>query len=119
MKTRYRISLLALVFAAVFTLTYQGNAQRPRNRAKVHSLQATSERPDTQAITVAGTITCLSAVSETPNVHPAPSCHVTAPGFNGDLSVGKTVTMTDAGTVILKCSGQGNLRCNARVDTPS
>ena len=41
MKTRCPVSLLALLAIAVLILTYQVNAQRPRNQAKVHSLQAT------------------------------------------------------------------------------
>jgi hypothetical protein len=120
MKTRYPISLLALLAVSILTLTYQVNAQRPRNRAKVHSLQATTDssgsHPDKADITGPVTFTCLNAVSETPNARPAPSCHITAPGFNGTLLIGKTANATGAGTVTLTCVGQGYLRCSARVD---
>jgi hypothetical protein len=123
MNAQYPVSLLALLAVAVLTLTYQVNAQRPRNRAQVHSLQATADasgpHPDKTDITGPVTFTCLNAVSETPNARPAPSCHITAPGFNGTLSIGKTANATGAGTVILTCNGQGNLRCSARVDIPA
>ena len=123
MKMRYPISLLVLLAVAVLTLTYQVNAQRPRNRAQVHSLQATVDasgpHPDKADITGPVTFTCLNAVSETPNARPAASCHITAPGFNGTLSIGKTANATGAGTVTLTCVGQGYLRCSARVDIPA
>ena len=123
MKMRYPISLLALLAVSILTVTYQVNAQRPRNRAKVHSLQATVDasgpHPDKADITGPVTFTCLNAVSETPNTRPAPSCHITAPGFNGTLVIGKTANATGAGTVILTCVGQGYLRCSARVDIPA
>ena len=123
MKMRYPISLLALLAVSILTVTYQVNAQRPRNRAKVHSLQATFDasgpHPDKADITGPVTFTCLNAVSETPNTRPAPSCHITAPGFNGTLVIGKTANATGAGTVILTCVGQGYLRCSARVDIPA
>lgn len=118
MKTRYSIALLSLVAFAVFTVTYQGNAQRA-SRAKVQSLQATSDKTGQHAATaeIAGpaTITCINAASETPNTQPPPSCYITAPGFKGDLKIGETANASAAGTVTLTCHGQGNLRCNARI----
>ncbi|MFZ3216234.1 MAG: hypothetical protein WA192_09260 [Candidatus Acidiferrales bacterium] len=123
MKLRYALAVLALLAVAFLALTYQVNAQRPRNRAKVHSLQATADasgpHPDKVDIAGPATFTCLNAVSETPNSRPEPSCHITAPGFNGTLNIGKTANATQAGAVILSCNGRGNLRCAARVDTPS
>jgi hypothetical protein len=120
MKTRCPTSLLALLALVSLTLAFQVNAQRPRNRAQVHSLQATTDasgsHPDKADITGPVTVTCLNAVSETPNTRPAPACHITAPGFNGTLIIGKTANVTGAGTVILTCVGQGYLRCSARVD---
>jgi len=61
---------------------------------------------------------CINATSETPNPPPLPNCHITAPGFNGILNKGQTVNATGAGTVTLKCNGQGYMRCNARIDIP-
>lgn len=122
-KTRYPISLFALLAVSILTLTYQVNAQRPRNRAQVHSLQATTDssgsHPDKTDITGPVSFTCLNAVSETPNTRPAPACHITASGFNGTLVIGKTANATGAGTVTLTCVGQGYLRCSARVDIPA
>ena len=122
-NTRYPISLLALLVVSILTLAYQVNAQRPRNRAQVHSLQATTDasgsHPDKADITGPVTFTCLNAVSETPNTRPAPACHITAPGFNGTLVIGKTASATGAGTVTLSCVGQGYIRCSARVDIPA
>lgn len=119
---RYLIFLLALAVLAL-TLAYRVEAQRPRNRAKVHSLQATADtsgvHPDKFDITGPVTFTCLNAVSETPNSRPEPSCHITAPGFNKTLKKGESGNATGAGTVTLKCNGQGNLRCAARVDIPA
>ena len=119
---RYLIFLLALAVSAL-ALAYRLEAQRPRNRAKVHSLQATADtsgvHPDKFDITGPVTFTCLNAVSETPNSRPEPSCHITAPGFNKILKKGESGNATDAGTVTLTCSGQGNLRCSARVDIPA
>ena len=119
---RYLIFLLALAFLAL-TLAYRVEAQRPRNRAKVHSLQATADtsgvHPDKFDITGPVTFTCLNAVSETPNSRPEPSCHITAPGFNKTLKNGESGNATGAGTVNLTCNGQGNLRCAARVDIPA
>lgn len=119
---RYLIFLLALAVLAL-TLAYRVRAQRPRNRAKVHSLQATADtsgvHPDKFDITGPVTFTCLNAVSETPNSRPEPSCHITAPGFNKTLKKGESGNATGAGTVTLICNGQGNLRCAARVDIPA
>lgn len=120
---RYPIFLLALVAVAMLTLAYRVEAQRPRNRAKVHSLQATADasgvHPDKFDTAGPVTFTCMNAVSETPNSRPEPSCHITAPGFNKILKKGESGNTTDAGTVTLTCSGQGNLRCAARVDIPA
>ena len=119
---RYLIFLLALAVLAL-TLAYRVEAQRPRNRAKVHSLQATADtsgvHPDKFDITGPVTFTCLNAFSETPNSRPEPSCHITAPGFNKTLKKGESGNATGAGTVTLICNGQGNLRCAARVDIPA
>jgi hypothetical protein len=119
---RYSISLVVLVAVATLTLAYRVEAQRPRNRAKVHSLQATADasgvHPDKFDITGPVTFTCLNAVSETPNSRPEPSCHITAPGFNKTLKKGESGNTANAGTVTLTCNGQGNLRCSARVDIP-
>jgi hypothetical protein len=122
MKTRYRIALAALLAVAAFTLAHTANAQRAR-LGKVTSLQATLDKsgphPATAAITGPVTLTCLNAVSEVSNSKPAPSCHVVAPGFTGNLDIGKTVNLTGAGNVTLTCNGQGPmLRCAARVDIP-
>jgi hypothetical protein len=120
---RYPIFLLALAAVSTLTLAYQAEAQRPRNRAKVHSLQATADpsgaHPDKFDVTGPVSFTCLNAVSETPNSRPEPSCHITAPGFNKTLKKGESGNTTDAGTVTLTCNGQGNLRCSARVDIPA
>jgi hypothetical protein len=120
---RYSIFLLALAAVSTITLAYRVEAQRPRNRAKVHSLQATADasgvHPDKADITGPVTFTCLNAASETPNSRPEPSCHITAPGFNKTLKKGESGNATGAGTVTLTCNGQGNLRCAARVDIPA
>ena len=122
MKTRCRIALAALLAVAAFTVAHRANAQRER-LGKVTSLQATLDKsgphPATAAITGPVTLTCLNAVSEVPNSKSAPSCHVVAPGFTGNLDIGKTVNLTSAGNVALTCNGQGPmLRCAARVDVP-
>jgi hypothetical protein len=43
---------------------------------------------------------------------------VSGPGFSGVLNKGKSANLTGAGTVTLKCRGQGFMRCDARVDIP-
>src|SRR5271156_6017660 len=62
-NTRYPISFLALLAVSILTLAYQVEAQRPRNRAQVHSLQATTDasgsHPDKTDITGPVTFTCL------------------------------------------------------------
>lgn len=77
MKLGYRISLFAMLALAAFAFTWQLNAQRPRNRAKVHSMQATSDasgaHPDKFDADGPVTITCLAAFSETPNARPEPA----------------------------------------------
>jgi hypothetical protein len=122
MKTQCSISLVALLAFAAFAIGHTANAQRAR-LGKVTSLQATLDKsgphPATTAITGPVTLTCLNAVSEVPNSKPAPSCHVVAPGFSGNLDIGKAVNLTSAGNVTLTCNGQGPmLRCSARVDIP-
>lgn len=111
-------SALVLLAVVSFSLTIQAGAQRQRP-GKVTSLQATTDKsgshPASTEITEAKTITCLNAVSETPNANPAPACRIVAPGFTGILSIGKSASATAAGTVTLTCSGQGFLRCAARV----
>ncbi len=123
MNTRYRISLFAVLVLAVFTLGGRVDAQRPRNHAKVHSMQATSDasgaHPDKFDAEGPVTITCLAAFSETPNARPEPSCRIAAPGFNGILKKGDTAKTTGAGAITLTCAGPGNLRCSARVDIPA
>ena len=122
MKTRKGISLLAVLTVALLTMAYRGNAQRQR-LGKVHSLQATSDNrgahPATAEITGPATLTCLNAVSEVANSKPVPSCHVVAPGFTGNLDIGKIVSLTGTGNVTLTCNGEGPmLRCAARLDIP-
>jgi hypothetical protein len=123
MKRGYRISLFAMLALALLAFTWQLNAQRPRNRAKVHSMQATSDasgaHPDKFDADGLVTITCLAAFSETPNARPEPSCRITAPGFNGILKKSETAKTTGAGAITLTCNGPGNLRCSARVDIPA
>jgi hypothetical protein len=123
MKTQYRISLVVVLAIAVFTFTSPVNAQRPRNRAQVRSMQATRDASGVHAdkfdSTGPVTFTCLNAVSETPNAQPEPSCHITAPGFNGTLKKGEGGKTTGAGAITLTCNGPGNLRCSARVDIPA
>jgi hypothetical protein len=110
-----------MLILAIFTFAYQGHAQRAR-RGKVQSLQATSDKagphPATATITGPATVTCLNAVSETPNVQPPPACRISGPGFSGILVKGKTANLTGPGDVTLTCSGQGFMRCDARVDIP-
>jgi hypothetical protein len=77
MKMRYPALLFSLLMVAIFTATYQGNAQRAP-RGKVTSLQATSDKdgqhPATAEIAGPATIMCISVFSETPNVQPPPNC---------------------------------------------
>lgn len=120
MKRRCLISLLCLLAVAVLTVSYQANAQRTRG-PKVTSLQATSDKagqhPAKAEIAGPAPITCLNAVSETPNGQPSPSCHITAPGFQGKLKKGEKANATGAGTVTLTCNGPGlMLRCSARIN---
>jgi hypothetical protein len=119
MKPLFSVALLCLL-AAAFSLASQSSAQRAP-RGQVHSLQATSdkggEHPAKTEISGPATVSCLNAVSETMG-GPQPFCHVTGPGFSGILAKGKTANLTGAGTVTLKCSGQGYMRCDARVDIP-
>ena len=109
-------SALVLLAFASFSLTLQASAQRVRP-GKVTSLQATTDsagsHPSSTEITEAKNITCMNAVSETPSAKPA--CRIVAPGFTGILAIGKSVNATGAGTVTLTCSGQGFMRCAARV----
>jgi hypothetical protein len=121
MTQRSTIALLFLVAAAVSISPLDARAQRSRNRGKVHSLQATSDKagvhPDTATdIPASSTIMCINGVSETPNV--VVSCSITAPGFKGILKKGETAKTTAAGTVTMTCSGQGYMRCSARIDIP-
>jgi hypothetical protein len=120
MKRRYFFFLLCLITAAAFTLAHQANAQRTRG-PKVTSLQATSDKagqhPATADITGPAPITCLNAVSETQNGQPSPSCHITAPGFQGKLKIGEKANATGPGKVTLTCNGPGMmLRCSARIN---
>jgi len=110
-------SALVLLALASFSLTVPAGAQRTRP-GKVISLQATTDKagshPASTEITEAKNITCLNAVSETPNTKPA--CRIVAPGFSGILAIGKSASATGPGTITLTCSGQGFLRCAARVN---
>lgn len=121
MKTRNVFLMLFLLAAAILATAYSGTAQRAP-RGKVTSLQATSDQsgPHPASAEIAGpaTIMCINAASESPNPPPLPNCHITAPGFNGTLNKGQSVDATGAGTVTLKCNGQGYMRCNARIDIP-
>src|SRR6202034_526492 len=123
MKLGYRISIFAVLALAVCAFTYQVDAQRPRNRAKIRSMQATSDasgaHPDKFDADGPVTITCLAAFSETPNARPEPSCRISSPGFNGILKKGDAAKTTGAGPITLTCAGPGNLRCTARVDIPA
>jgi hypothetical protein len=111
--------LMLCLLAALFTLASQSGAQRAR-LGKVHALQATTDRsgehPASAEILGPATVTCINGASETPNTEV--SCSVTGPGFTGILTKGKSANLTGAGTVTLKCHGQGYMRCDARVDIP-
>jgi hypothetical protein len=119
MKRRNFSLSISLLAAAIFSLTVQANAQRAR-AAKVTSLQATRDggvqHPATAEIAGPVPITCLSIFSETPNTQATMSCHITAPGFTGNLNKGEIANATGAGTVTLTCNGPGNLRCSARIN---
>ena len=110
-------SSLALALVLLAGLSIPAGAQRARP-GKVTSLQATTDsagsHPSSTEITEAKNITCMNAVSETPSAKPA--CRIVAPGFTGILAIGKSVNATGAGTVTLTCSGQGFMRCSARVN---
>jgi hypothetical protein len=120
MKMRHSLLLFSVLSVVTLALAYPGNAQRAR-RGKVQSMSASFDKglqhPDTATVTGPASITCVGTVSDVPNA-PAPSCYITAPGFSGTLEKGKTAAVTGAGTVTLKCNGQGWARCNARIDTP-
>jgi|SRR5215469_1641953 len=118
-----RFEILAVVSLLAFaSLSFASSirAQR-RPRGQVHSLQATTdkagEHPAKTDIPGPATVMCINGVSETPNV--VVSCSITGPGFSGILTKGKTANLTRAGTVTMKCNGQGYMRCDARVDIPS
>jgi hypothetical protein len=122
MKINFRISVMAMLLAALFVVAHTGQAQRVRP-GKVQSLQATVDsgvpHPATAAITEPALLTCMNATSEVPNSKPAPSCHIVAPGFTGNLQKGGDVKLTAAGNVTLTCNGQGPmLRCAARLQIP-
>ena len=121
MKTRVFFSVLSLLVIAIVTLPNASNAQRAA-RGKVQAMDSVTDKagahPRTESISGPAKITCLSAVSETPNTQPAPSCQITAPGFTGNLKIGQSASASGAGNVTLKCNGQGYLRCNARIDIP-
>ena len=111
-------SSLALALVLLATgLSLPASAQRARP-GKVTSLQATTDsagsHPSSTEITEAKNITCMNATSETPSAKPA--CRIVAPGFTGILAIGKSVNATGAGPVTLTCSGQGFMRCSARVN---
>jgi hypothetical protein len=115
-RLAFMLSLLAL---AILALANESPAQRAP-RGKVHALQATTDKagvhPATADISGPATVMCINGVSETPNV--TVSCYIAGPGFTGILQKGKTANLTAAGTVTLKCNGQGFMRCDARVDIP-
>jgi|SRR3984957_19196441 hypothetical protein len=113
-------SRFCILSIAMLALVLPGFAQRAR-RGTVRSMQASFDKgvqhPDTATITGPATITCIATVSDVPTA-PPPICNVAAPGFNGNLEKGKAASLTGAGTITLKCLGQGWARCNARVDIP-
>jgi hypothetical protein len=119
MKPLFSVASLCLL-AAVSSLAFQSDAQRA-SRGQVHALQATydkgGEHPASTEISGPATITCINGASEN-MAGPQPSCSVTGPGFSGILNKGKAANLTGAGTVTLKCSGQGYRKCDARVDVP-
>jgi hypothetical protein len=122
MKVNFRTAVATLLLAAPFAVAHTGYAQRVRP-GKVQSLQATVDsgvpHPATAAITEPALLTCMNATSEVPNSKPAPSCHIVAPGFTGNLQKGGDVKLTAAGNVTLTCNGQGPmLRCAARLQIP-
>ena len=86
MRTRNRISIVAVVLAAALALTTGSDAQRAR-LGKVQSLQATVDQggvhPSSAEVTGPVKITCMNSVSELPNSQPAPGCRIVAPGFTG------------------------------------
>lgn len=119
MKMRNFFCFFSLL-AGIFILAAPSNAQRVRP-GKVQALSANADKdgqhPGTATTTGPASLTCVRATSDSPN-GPAPSCSVTAPGFSGILEKGKTANTTGAGTVNLKCNGQGWVRCDVRIDTP-
>ncbi len=116
---RLLTSILLPCLLASMAVASRSNAQRAP-RGKVHSLQATTdksgEHPASAEISGPATLTCINGASETPNAEI--SCSVTGPGFTGILTKGKSANLNGAGTVTLKCHGQGYMRCDARVDIP-
>lgn len=119
MNLRNTVSIFAFALTVALTLTSSSDAQRAR-LGKVQSLQSTVDsggvHPASAQVTGPVKITCMNSVSELPNGHPDPGCHIVAPGFTGNLAKGQVTSATAAGTVTLTCSGQGFLRCSARID---
>jgi hypothetical protein len=113
-------TLILFAAVALLLLAYPGNAQRARRgtvRSMAASLDKGVQHPDTANVTAAASITCVATISDVPSA-PPPTCSVSGPGFSGTLEKGKSAALTGAGTVTLKCFGQGWARCNARIDTP-
>jgi hypothetical protein len=114
---------LAIFALAIASFAIATVAQRARNRAQVHAMQASSDHGKmlsaTFTLATPATITCLNATSEVPNGTPAPACHIVANGFNGTMSIKSSATLKP-GDITLTCIGAGGfLRCDARVDIPS
>jgi hypothetical protein len=111
---------LCILAGMAMLVAFPGLAQRARH-GTVRSMSASFDKgvqhPDTATITGPATITCIATVSDIPSA-PPPICNVAAPGFSGNLEKGKAASLTGAGTITLKCLGQGWARCNARVDIP-
>jgi hypothetical protein len=113
------ICLSVLGIAVAVGATASANAQRHKVGV-VHNLEATLDRgvahPAAFSPTGPGTITCVRAFSDVPNSKPAPTCKITANGFNGTMAVNSNATLK-TGEITLSCTGPGSLvRCDARVD---
>jgi hypothetical protein len=60
-------------------------------------------------------VTCIEAVSDTPNPRPPPACYIQANGYAGIVAWHASQSI-NPGPVTLTCYGQGNnMRCSATV----
>jgi len=96
-------------------LVGQGGVGPPATHQITASIDADgTEHPATDALPRISSIMCNVAYNAPAN-NTLKRCHITIPGYDGDVEIRAKVGNTGPGTLTLKCVGKAPVKCSALI----